>query len=44
MTTFIGKMLCWINYCTNKNHPMRNHLSPQDFGVYSGIQDKWWYV
>ena len=44
MNTFIGKILCWINYYAKRDNPMRNYLSPEDFGAYCGIQDKWWYV
>jgi hypothetical protein len=44
MNTLIGKMLCWINYCKKRNHTIKKYLSPQDFGVYCGIKDKWWYI
>lgn len=46
MHTLIGKILAWINYHKkeNKNNPMRSCLSPQDFALYCGIQDKWWYI
>ena len=44
METITAKILCLINYYENKDHPMRKFLSPEDFGLYCGIQDKWWYI
>jgi hypothetical protein len=44
MHTLMGKIFAWYNYRKNRNHPMRDYLSPQDFALYCGYQEKWWHI